>query len=115
VKACFGRFLAAIGSDGNVSENVWKLLYPTNNIVAASVLALLSADRVVDISEAIARLAAGSADLEEAYLQYRQLHEENSNEPRSYNRWIEDLKSGVPEKYAAVRHDLEQVLGTVPD
>lgn len=114
VLQCFRSFLDKLRSDEEPTPpSTWDLLYPADNVAAACLLALLDADGVVDIGQAISKLLENQVELNLAYLQYcSHLKGAASSERRTFHKWLEELHE---RRYAAVRSDLQQTLGAVPD
>jgi hypothetical protein len=112
--ACFKAFLDELksGKDLNPSE-VWSTLYPTGNMMAATLLAILSAAENVDIRPAIQDLLVQETDLRQAYQESESReHRSRGSSSLSYENWKMMLRQ---ERYKDVRDQLIAALGAVPD
>jgi hypothetical protein len=113
---CFRALIKELRSDDKVDPaKVWQLLYPPDNVAAASLLALLTARECVnvDVSSALAALLKRRDELRKTYMEYCGAMAGNRDiEPLSYLSWTKFLEEA---NYSPIRTELERVLGAVPD
>jgi hypothetical protein len=113
--ACFRAFVDELKSDEIVNrKDLWDKLYPKGNMMAATLLAILSAEKhAVDIRPAIQNLLAQQADLRQAHQECESReHRSRYASSLSYEEWHKMLSRA---DYGVVRDQLVGALGAVPD
>jgi hypothetical protein len=112
-KSRFRLLCRALKKDEEVgASTVWDLLYPDENVHAATLLAILAADEVgVDISSAVAAALNDSNMLATAHREFA-AHSKSEAEPANLASWLADLRR---QNYSSVRTQLREVFGGAPD
>src|SRR5205807_10344078 len=95
-----------------VPSKLWNIAYPAENIHAATLLAILSAEGIVDIFPAVTALLADPNNLRSAHREFTARVKPPAIPP-DLNSWLDTLKRR--DGYALVRNQLRDALGAVPD
>jgi len=113
-KRHFRQFVSALEADEQIGATIWAKLYPTENVAAATLLALLTSSELTDIQPAINKLLAERRmeSLARAHRQFAARVKQSPKTPPTLDFWVAALGEG---NYSTVRDQLVEVLGAVPD
>ena len=111
----FREFVSSLESAEGEGPVPWPKLYPTDNVAAATLLALLTAGKVSDITQPIQKMLneRRQESLARAHRQFAARAQRSSGAPPpTLEAWIAALDRN---DYSSVRNQLTEVLGAVPD
>jgi hypothetical protein len=107
----FQKLLRALEDLDNIDKAVWDILKPAGNIHAATVLAILAAEKWVDITLAVDSLISEKDTINNAHREFSALLPAGTRPP-TLGAWMTALRQ---RGYSGIRDQISATLGAVPD
>jgi hypothetical protein len=107
----FQAFCKNLREAPTIDPAIWNALYPTENIHAATLLAILSAEKIVDIAIPIDSLLSEGKTIRRAHREFSARLEVGASAP-TLGSWEAAFRQ---RNYSLVREQIARALGTLPD